>query len=694
VKLLPKILLILFMVTAGLMGTYTVLEVRWAKSQFEADAKKANVSIVSLISPTLAVMVWDVDADNAKLTLQSLFDVGDVERAEIFDEKGESFQGLEWSKSKEGKPELIALQKPLHLKEVSQEFREKTPLVTSEESLAGKIVYLELSAYSKRIIVPLWRLTKITKDDSIQMTRDFVGHLSVDFSTKFIQQRGESITERTIFWAVLLSASILAMTFFFIRKVVLIPVSSLTRASQAMATGSFERAPLLNSSDEIAELTKNFNVMVQKTEVNMTNLRLLEQEGRTISNSKSFIELEFAVSQAFDRIAGKELSLQILFHSSVLHKAHVIGYYAVREKGVPVFQSVSLPDHENFSIPQNILEIEHPQTHGLTIAAILCTKEVFLSLPQEVAVTLKALCVSIAGTIENIHFLQGQHELGRMSSELETARLVQKNLLPKIPSMKFGPYEISSYFRPAAECGGDWWNYFPLPDGTLLLLLGDVTGHGTPSALLTAVIHGYCESIHLRKDLDPRALLQELSVLVKSSTQGDRLMTMFVIIVDPIREEIHYSNAAHNFPFVLRQGTEGDLHSQRLMLSGSRLGFEGKKNAYGTFKIKTEKFLPGEMLLIFSDGLVERTNHEGQEYSEMRVKQTLLKHAEKSAEEINRIIIEDHEKFCDGYPQEDDITYIVLKYQNREFLIQNDSPHSEMFYFFNEQLAKKISKVS
>ncbi len=693
-KLLPKILLILFIVTAGLMGTYTVLEVRWASSQFEEDAKKSNVSIVSLISPTLAVMLWDVDADNAKLTLRSLFDAGDVERAELFDEKGNSFQGLEWSKTQNGAPELISLQKPSHLKELSPQFREKAPLVSPEEILAGKTVYVELSTYSKRIIVPMWRMTKVTKDESFQITRDFVGHLAVDFSTKFIQQRSETMTERTIIWAILLSASILAMTFFFLRKVVLNPVSSLTRASQAMATGSFERAPISNSNDEIAELTKNFNIMVQKTEMNMTNLRLLEQEGRLISNSKSFLELEIAVSQAFDRIAGKVLSTQILFHSSVLHNAQVVGFYSVREKGVPVFQGVGLSECEKAQTPQKILELEHPQTQGLTTAAILCAKEVFLLLPQEVSVTLNALCVSVAGTIENIHFLQGQHELGRMSSELETARLVQKNLLPRIPSMKFGPYEISSYFRPAAECGGDWWNYFPLPDGTLLLLLGDVTGHGTPSALLTAVIHGYCESIHLRKDLDPRQLLQELSVLVKSSTQGDRLMTMFVIIVDPIREEIHYSNAAHNFPFLLRQGTEGDYTSKRLMLTGSRLGFEGKQNDYGSFRIKTEKFLPGEMLLIFSDGLVERTNSEGREYSELKVKQTLLKHCDKSAEEINRLIIEDHEQFCEGSPPQDDITYVVLKYQNHEFLVQNESPHSEMFYFFKDQLIKKISDAS
>jgi sigma-B regulation protein RsbU (phosphoserine phosphatase) len=634
-------------------------------------------------------MLSDVDIVNTKLTLRSLFDAADVERAEIFDEKGASFQGLEWSKSKKGVLELVALKSPLHLQDLSSEFREKIPLISSEESLAGKIVYIELSTYRKRIIVPLWRMLRVTKEDVTEVNRDFVGHFAVDFSTKFIQKRSKSMTERTILWAVLLSASILAMTFFFIRKVVLIPVSLLTRASQAMATGSFERAALLNSNDEIAELTANFNVMVQKTEVNMTNLRLLEEECRTISNSKSFPELEFSVSQAFNRIAGKDLSLQILFHASVLHKTEVAGFYSVRENGVPVFRSVSLLESGNFPILEKILELEHPQTHGLTIAAILCAKEVFLSLPQEVAVTLKALCVSVAGTIENIHFLQGQHEMGRMSSELETARLVQKNLLPRIPSIKFGPYEISSYFRPASECGGDWWNYFPLSDGTLLLLLGDVTGHGTASALLTAVIHGYCESIHLRKDLDPKKLLQELSVLVKSSTQGDRLMTMFVIIIDPVSKEIHYSNAAHNFPFLLRQTAEGDFLPNRLILSGSRLGFEGEKNGYGTFRIKTEKFLPGEMLFIFSDGLIERKNNAGQEYSEKRVKQTLVKNGNKSAEEINRLIIEDHEKFCEGFPQDDDITYVVLKYQSQDFIEPEKSPHSEMFCFFNDKSIKK-----
>jgi sigma-B regulation protein RsbU (phosphoserine phosphatase) len=143
----------------------------------------------------------------------------------------------------------------------------------------------------------------------------------------------------------------------------------------------------------------------------------------------------------------------------------------------------------------------------------------------------------------------------RWKKELEVASAIQATLVPDSSLVEVEGISFAGYFEPATQCGGDWWSYYEMPDEKLLVIIGDVTGHGVASAMITAAAKGSATTMMdvTAGDLTLPALLKSLNAAIHDAAKGRFVMTCFASIYDPKTRQLTYANAGHNFPYIYQK---------------------------------------------------------------------------------------------------------------------------------------------
>ena len=201
----------------------------------------------------------------------------------------------------------------------------------------------------------------------------------------------------------------------------------------------------------------------------------------------------------------------------------------------------------------------------------------------------------------------------RLRRELELSRLIQTEMLPRT-SLRSGPAEIAGVSLPAREVGGDFFNYFVLPDGRLALLIGDVSGKGVSAALLMANIQATLRA-RLPHETDLARLADKLDREMGQNTPGGVYLTLFLGILDVDGRLLRYVNAGHNPQFVIR--ARGGI--EPLSSTGMPIALYA---GHGYTEARVE-VRPGDLLFFYTDGLVETMNEAGDMFDAERL-QTLL----------------------------------------------------------------------
>jgi sigma-B regulation protein RsbU (phosphoserine phosphatase) len=206
--------------------------------------------------------------------------------------------------------------------------------------------------------------------------------------------------------------------------------------------------------------------------------------------------------------------------------------------------------------------------------------------------------------------------------------------------------------RPANTVGGDFYDVIPLADGRVLLALGDVAGKGSPAALLMALLLAVLRTL-VDEQLDAAPLVARLNAQICRHSPASRFITLFYAVYSPLTGDLTYVNAGQNPPFVRRL----DGRYERLGATGVALGmFE--ESTYGAVRTTVA---PGEMLILYSDGITEAEDPAGRPFEESGLELVIERHVADPAAELGTRILKSVEAHARKSRFVDDLTILILK---------------------------------
>lgn len=254
-------------------------------------------------------------------------------------------------------------------------------------------------------------------------------------------------------------------------------------------------------------------------------------------------------------------------------------------------------------------------------------------------------------SIENARLFKETLEKQRLEKDLETARNIQNNLLPKkIPSLS--NFDIAAFNKSARMVGGDYYDIVKLDSNRLLFAIADVSGKGVPAALLMANIQAFLKSI-CKMNLSLSDSTNLLNDLVAENTTNGSFITFFWGILDNEKKELIYVNAGHNPPHLVRDGKITKLKKGGMIL--------GVMQTIVPYLNEIVQLQSGDALVLFTDGITEAMNTKWDEYSDEKLEALVLEKYNEDSQNLLTHIRTSVEEFTRGAEQSDDITSLVIK---------------------------------
>src|SRR5215203_679400 len=246
---------------------------------------------------------------------------------------------------------------------------------------------------------------------------------------------------------------------------------------------------------------------------------------------------------------------------------------------------------------------------------------------------------------------QERIERERVEQELQVARRIQQASLPKVVPQLEG-WQISPFYRPAREVGGDFYDFHPLSEGRVGLVVGDATGKGVPAALVMSTTCGMLQLAALAlASSSPGEVLERVNEALVARIPANMFVTCFYAILDPGSGSLTYANAGHDQPYLHRNGEAEELRARGMPL-GLMPGM--------SYEEKETILQSGEAALLYSDGLVEAHDPQGGMFGFPKLRALVAEHGEKRS--LGDLLLEELYSFVgEGWEQEDDITLLTLR---------------------------------
>ncbi len=268
-----------------------------------------------------------------------------------------------------------------------------------------------------------------------------------------------------------------------------------------------------------------------------------------------------------------------------------------------------------------------------------------------VADLMMAISQSQAGLLDTLQRL-GQ----RIRDEVELARQVQTALLPVTP-LRHAGVMVAAGLVHSSEISGDVYDVFPLDEHRLGLLVADVTGHGVQAGLVTTAAKAGLQTLMDSGLLTPSQFLGGINRAIRATGKGRLLMTALLAIIDRQKGTATIASAGHPYPYH-RSGAAGKW--QLIDLDpGFPLGFDDGVSYSET----TIPFLANDLLLLFSDGILEAENLHGEQFAEQRLPDLLQREVGAGPEELRDTLLAAARRFCGRDHFEDDVTLVVARHE-------------------------------
>ncbi len=242
---------------------------------------------------------------------------------------------------------------------------------------------------------------------------------------------------------------------------------------------------------------------------------------------------------------------------------------------------------------------------------------------------------------------------GRASQELEMAWRIQSGIMPEgAPSVS--GWDISAQLEPARETSGDFYDFIPLASNKWAFVIADVTDKGLGAAVFMAMCSTLIRNYAARYPTLPAIAMSSVNERILSDTRGSLFVTAFYGILETDIGRLRYVNAGHNPPFFLSSLKSKPL--DRLTRTGIPLGISQDS----TWQQKVVKFSPGDALVLYTDGITEARNQQGDYFGEQRLLNVLRTSIGQPAQKIQQALLDEVMRFSGSAPRDDDIALIVL----------------------------------
>ena len=247
--------------------------------------------------------------------------------------------------------------------------------------------------------------------------------------------------------------------------------------------------------------------------------------------------------------------------------------------------------------------------------------------------------------IENIHEIEGEKE--RIKAELDIATKIQAANLPT-RSIENENYIVNGYSKPAKEVGGDFFDYYQLNDGDLVIVIGDASGKGVPAALLAMISQVMVKQL-LKSELDPSKVLYSINNQLCENNPESMFITLWLGIYNKTTQKLTFSNAGHNPPLIKENGEFRYLDID----SGIVLGI------MDDFEYINEEITLSDEIVIYTDGITDANNNDDEMYGEDRLLNFF--NGFKLDKDPIRLLLNDIHDFTKDAEQYDDMTLLYLK---------------------------------
>jgi sigma-B regulation protein RsbU (phosphoserine phosphatase) len=248
-----------------------------------------------------------------------------------------------------------------------------------------------------------------------------------------------------------------------------------------------------------------------------------------------------------------------------------------------------------------------------------------------------------------------KEEASHLERELEMAQVIQKALLPteapEIPGL-----QLAAFTRPAQIIGGDYFDFLSYQGGTAGWAIGDVAGHGVSASLHMAGLQAMCRAL-IPSSARPAEAAERIQRLFVHNSRYTTFVTLFLAAYAPSSRTLTYCNAGHNPPLLMPADASGDASMRWLQPTGPAIGLV-EEAAYAEEHLLLRQ---GDLLVMYTDGVVEATNNEGRLFDPARLADVVAEVRRASPGEVVRAVTQAVESFLGGREPADDITLVVAR---------------------------------
>jgi sigma-B regulation protein RsbU (phosphoserine phosphatase) len=372
--------------------------------------------------------------------------------------------------------------------------------------------------------------------------------------------------------------------------------------------------------------------------------------GRTmISIGVGIADIYKRVSAAQSRVSGASLADLFLGALVVIAVLFLIIEFVALVMGFALAKSITGSVHQLFMGTERVRQGDF--THRIDIR----TRDQF----GELADSFNAMTASIED------LLVQAAEKKRLEEELRIARDIQMSLLPRGPFLMPG-LAVTALCVPAREVGGDYYDFFPLGERRLGVLIADVSGKGTSAALYMAELKGLVLSLSQIYQ-SPKQLLVEVNRIISDNLDSRSFITMTYAVLDLDGGTLTYARAGHTPLIYLPSPGSGRVPAQILTPDGMVLGLriDGVAAKFESLlEERTLSLTAGDVFVFFTDGISEAMNQESDLFGEGRLSALVEEHGHLPSEELRERILRDIEAFVAGADQHDDMTLILMKIED------------------------------